>query len=311
MLRALGLVIALELSLAGVGVATVDKDSATPLDVATATTATTLAPTGAPAGEAPSQTATTAAAAQAEKSTAKPPAATKVAASKESPGFGAPRLGSYRYRVESKTNVRSSTFSTVREDSREVKISYTRVGGGAKEVRIHRRIDGNSSYEERSYRADGSWELTTVTEKDNKKTECNWEPDKLLMQAPLREGATWAIDSRCSSANEKFEYDVHERMTMRVTGRGQQTIAGRTIDTFVVERKGTTEYTTRPREGEPQTFTSNETTTLQFAPSVGLALKQDTQMNSKNEFKNPQTGQTNSFETETTMISELLSLDPT
>ena len=60
---------------------------------------------------------------------------------------------------------------------------------------------------------------------------CDWQPDLVLYQFPLRRGATWQTKGACTQGDDSRERE----MTFRVLGAQRLQVGGRSVDVWVIE----------------------------------------------------------------------------
>ena len=168
--------------------------------------------------------------------------------------FDAPRAGTYRYRVELDGSVRES------------RVTYTEVGRREGETRLTERWDDSGARP-----TELSWRDTGVFVPNP--SSCEEEGFKTRYVFPLTVGATWTSDNTCSNETTGR---VHSRSTARVTDFAKVTVAGQTIDAWVISVTGTTEITIA---GVKQTHHSDATEW--FSAAHGLRVRSVVQMRSE------------------------------
>lgn len=265
----LWIVVVAQLAVGIVGLATVDPDDdAARIDTTASTTTTTAAGAGS-AGPAtttkPGRPTTTGA----QPTTTAGPTTTATAAAQPAGKSLTPaRAGVYEYRNRytddegtEETKGRYS-YSAAREEGGEVRQTVTEVED---------EVTTTLSF---AWRADGLY-LRAANEDGEG---CNMEPDVLLVPSALTIGRQWKIDSSCTVAGEPIRLQA----TSRLARTERITVAGRQVDTYVIETK-------IAEDEENEGLTS-----LQFfSPERGLVVRDDT-----------------TYDDGTTETEELLNLDP-
>lgn len=255
-MRFLWIVVASQLAVGVVGLSTVDSDDDAARIDATATTATTAAAKPGSAGP---------------TSTAKPggPTTTATAAARPAGKSLTPaKAGVYEFRNR----------YTDDEGTEETKGRYTysaarEEGGDLRQTVVEVEDDVTTTFSF-AWRADGLY----IRAVDEEGEGCNMEPDVLLVPSPLTVGRQWKIDSSCTVAGET----VRLQATSRVVRTERITVAGRQVDTYLVETK-------IAEDEETEGLTS-----LQFfSPELGLVVREDT-----------------TYDDGTKETDELLNLDP-
>jgi len=108
----------------------------------------------------------------------------------------------------------------------------------------------------------------TVTVQGSNRYDCDWKPDMIEYEFPLRPGLHWTQTSTCTVnvGATKVTTTVHDDATVR--GSGEVTVAGRTVKVWVID---TTITNTSSYENRSATGQVNRTT--QLAPELGLAVR--------------------------------------
>lgn len=333
--RVLGALIALQVGVGGVAVATVEKPDRLATGGNTATSDTTV-PGEAQVGP-DGQPITDPNAAPAAPADGNPPGEAPVpgqaAADRNSlpERPGPPRPGAYRYRTKGEGQASFGTFTTTFADEQETDTRFEAVAGAAPgEARDRERNESSgssgsmnfsgSAVRERSWRGDGMFVMSESSagqaEGDEAeggeefRADCDWQPDVKELAFPLREGAAWSWDSTCESKSENADTTQRYTGQARVTGTRTATVAGRDLRVLVIERESARDVdSTFRRDGREFENKAHfeETSTILFAPSVSLPIRTDSKFKGTSE--SPQTpGQQGRFEGNS--ASELLSLDP-
>lgn len=328
--KVLGGLVALQLLISGVGVATIEEESSLPAEGV-------LRDTDEPAPEStPGPSAGAPPVAGPDGASVPGPAAEGAGPAGPPPGASipAPRPGSYRYKQTTRTQSEFSTTTFVDEKTEEVERRIERVSESAGEIvdrrHIPSRVTSNSddgsksesrSYEERVWRPGGESlarevHQSTNTDADGNKTEeeseCNWEPDRLQLVFPLHVGLEWSWDSTCSTTGDDGEVTTTNKGRARVTGTRDFDIGGRIVSTFVIELTATEDTSGRLGQERDTTFTmrSDQRTTSFFAPTVGLSVRVEAEHKQDSTFEGSQGGPQRSKTTQTA-VADLLSTEPT
>lgn len=211
---------------------------------------------------------------------------------------GPPRPGTFRYRSRQKTSTEfeGQPFTDEKDEETTRRMEIVSETGGETILRRHtperqtsRGDDGShsesKSYEETSWRADGTRLRARVEESGNTdadggttqhRSECNWEPDIPTLAFPLREGQTWSWESQCSSEDERGSSKTTQRGTARVTGTREFTLDGQAVKTFalVFELVEETAGRFRSEGGEEGNFDSRreQTNDSFFSTSLGMTV---------------------------------------
>ena len=234
------------------------------------------------------------------------------------------RPGSYTYRTKSNAQASAGTFTTQIDDDREVTFRYESAPPANGEQRDHEKTESSGSSggfnfsgtgdRQRAWRTNG---MFVTTESGGGSSEggeevtasCDWEPDIQELAFPLRQGASWSWDSTCESKSENFDSSQRWRGQARVTGVQTASVGGREVRVLVIERQSErTADSTYRQDGREMKSKSvfQETTRQLFAPSVALTIRTDTDF--KGSFEGSQPGASGRFEGK--METELRSLDP-
>ena len=329
--KVLAVLIALQVGVGGVALATVEDESTTTLgSSATTTTAAGDAsvPGGTPIPGGPGEQPAPPPPGQpggepAPGGSAPPPAAhTDLNALPERPTPTRP--GNYTYRTKFDGQASAGTFTTQVKDESEASYRYESAPSVNGEVRDREKTESSGSSggfdfsgnadRERAWRGNGMF-ITTENSGgggggESVQSSCDWEPDVQELAFPLKQGTTWSWNSSCESKSENFDSKQTWRGQARVTGVQTASVGGREVRVVVIERKSerVVEFTMR-RDGRETKgkSTFQETTRQLFASSVALTVRTDTDM--RGSFESPgQPGGSGQFEGK--MESELLSLDP-
>ena len=325
--RGLAVAVALLFGLGAIGVATVDQRAASsrvglePSD---------LGESGR-SGEPPSATATSGPPAGAA------PAGPAVDSNEKAPlsGIPAPKPGTYRYTHTVKTTSEESSTTTTNEKTEEISRRIERVSESAGEIIDRRHTpsrviftgdDGSksesSSYEERSWRPDGSFlraEVSHFTETRSDGTkrehtdECKWEPDRQQLVFPLRVGAAWTWESSCTTSHDQGDVTTTNKGSGKVVGTRDLDIGGRRIATFVVELTATEDSSgdLGAQRGARFRNRSEQKTTSFFAPELGLAARIEAQQSSEASIEGPPgAGDPHRSTTHQSSTTQLLAADP-
>lgn len=331
-IKVLAALIALQVGVGGVALATVEDSASSLGSSATTTTSPSAAPTlpdGTPAPSTPAATPETPPPGQQPgpapaPSGGAPPAAT--ADLNSLPERPSPtRPGGYTYRTKFDGQASAGTFTTQVDDEGEMTLRYESAPAENGEPRDREKteasrssggfnVSGNAD-RQRAWRGNGMF-ITAESGAgsggggESISSSCNWEPDVQELAFPLRQGARWSWNSSCESKSENFDNKETWRGEARVTGVQTASVGGREVRVLVIEQQSerVSEYTMR-RDGRESKGrnTFQETTKKLYAPSVALTVRTDTDM--KGAFESSgQPGGSGRFEGK--IESELLSLDP-
>ena len=321
--------IALQMVVGGVALATVDEPAT--LEAGSSSTTTTVAgeasiPGGTPPPGAPGETPTPPPGQQGDAPApggpTPPPANADLNSLPERPTPTRP--GAYTYRSKSDVRYTSSTFNTEMKDEDESTIRYESAPAAGGEQRDLERSEGSGESggmsfsfagdRERAWRGDGMF----ITREsgggegggESFETNCDWEPDVKGLAFPLRQGTTWSWKSACESKSEKMDMKQTWEGTARVTGVQTASVGGREVRVLVIERQSVrnVDVTVRYQGREIQNKSRAEEQTRElYAPSVALTVRADTDVKGTTESPG-QPGGSGQFEGRNE--AELLSLDP-
>lgn len=337
MVKALGAAIALLLVGGGVGVTTVEEPRP---DTASAQGESGSPESGGvPAAEGGSQDQTAeglpTGAAGGPPPTGLAPGAGPASAGGLPESSGPPRPGTFRYRNRQKTSTEfeGQPFTDEKDEETTRRMEIVSEAGGETILRRHtperqtsRGDDGShsesKSYEEASWRADGTRLRTRVEESSNTdanggttqaRSECNWEPDIPTLVFPLHEGQTWSWESQCSAEDEQGSSKTTQRGTARVTGTRVFTLDGQAVKTFALAFELVEETAGRFRSegGEEGNFDSRreQTNDSFFSTSLGMTVLTEVKAKMTQRFKfGAQPEQTSTINQEASL--ELLSAKP-
>ena len=236
-----------------------------------------------------------------------------------------PRPGAYRYRSKFDGQFSAGTFTTQAKENRETTLRYETAPAVNGEARDRERTQQEGSNgggmnfsgqadRERAWRQNGMFVTGEAAGGDSDagsfEADCNWEPDVQELAFPLREGASWEWNSSCESSSENMDSKQTWRGAARVTGQKVASVGGKDVRVLVIERRSerTMDFTFRQDGRESRgSSTFQETTVQLYAPSVALSVRIDTDV--KGTFESPgQPGGSGRFEGKSEI--ELLSLDP-
>lgn len=333
-MKVLAALIALQVGVGGVALATVEDPSTTGLATSNTTTTTTTnelggvpgaggepvpgAPGDQPAPPPPGQPG------GAPTPGGAPPPAAAQADLNALPERPTPtRAGAYTYRTKFDGQASAGTFTTQVRDDSEATVRYEGAPAVNGETRDREKTESSGSSggfnfsgnadRERAWRTNGMF-ITAESGGGSSGGEsfnasCDWEPDVQELAFPLKQGAAWAWNSNCESRSENFDSKQNWRGEARVTGVQTANVGGREVRVLVIERKSerVVEFTSR-RDGRETKgkSTIQETTRQLYAPSVALTVRTDTDM--KGAFESPeQSGGGGRFEGKAE--TELRSLD--
>lgn len=215
--------------------------------------------------------------------------------------YGSTRPGKYRYR----------TTSTNTEGEKQTRESGVTIEDGSKTPQALRQIIKPETTQEQresgfggfqqeiEWRADGLYEIGNKGTTPQGETGCNWDPPRLSLRLPLKVGLEWKSDSSCTSTvtyqGQQQTFKNHTVTSSKVTGTQQVTVAGQTIEVFVIEERSTAKT-----EGSGFSNSAEGTGTRLFSAKHGLDVKWSGK--STSDFR----GQKREFSTE----REILNLDP-
>lgn len=168
-------------------------------------------------------------------------------------------LGAYRYRVTADGEERTSTLRI--EDA------------GGDRRRESRDDGGRSTTSDVVWSEDAKVVERTTFEGGGQGSECDWEPDITEFPRRLREGSSWSTDSSCEMRPEGFPgpggITLRLEGTSRVSGATRTTVAGRTLDVWVIRFEGT--FTFGGPEGDE--IVSRVTSRDLLSPRHGLFVR--------------------------------------
>ncbi|HUR50017.1 MAG TPA: hypothetical protein VMY88_10900 [Acidimicrobiales bacterium] len=330
--KILAALIALQVGVGGVALATVEDAAATGQTGGAATTTTipggATLPDGTPAPGDPGAVAGVPAPGQPGAApapggaTPPPPLTADLNSLPERPT--PPRPGAYTYRTKFDGHASAGTFTTQVQDESDSTFRYESAPPANGETRDREKSESSGSSggfdfsgnadRERSWRQNGMF-ITAESGGgggggESFNASCDWEPDVQDLAFPLKQGATWTWNSTCESRSENFDSNQSWRGEARVTGQQTASVGGREIRVLVIERKSerVVDFTMR-RDGRETKgkSTIQETTRQLYAPSVALTVRTDTDL--KGAFESPgQPGGSGQFQGKAE--SELRSLDP-
>jgi hypothetical protein len=116
-----------------------------------------------------------------------------------------------------------------------------------------------------AWRGDGKYVLETTFTAQQGGFRCDWDPDVLEYKLPLAQGTTWRIENSCVVA-QGFTIEIES--TSRVTGSEKTSVAGQTVDTWIVYSEGTLTFRT-PQGTSMQRVTADD----RFSPAHGLSVR--------------------------------------
>lgn len=188
--------------------------------------------------------------------------------------YDPPRSGSYRYRTQSDGT------------NGEYRLTYRELSRRRGETRLLESSDSAGGIDqELAWRPDGVFARSGDG--------CDEHDERTRFEFPLAVGNTWSSDDTCSSEDTG---EIRTRTRSRVDEATKVTVAGESVDVFVVSLTGTVEITVA---GVKQTHYVEYT--YWFSPAHGVNVKMVThtrQTEAKTAASNKST------------VSELLSLDP-
>jgi len=235
-----------------------------------------------------------------------------------------PRPGRYKYRTKFDGQASAGTFTTQVNEDEETTIRYEPAPAVNGETRDREKSESSGSSDgfdfsgnadkERAWRANGMF-ITAESGGgsgggESFNASCDWEPDIQDLAFPLKQGAIWSWNSTCESKSENFDSKQTWRGEARVTGVKTASVGGREVRVLLIERKSerTNDFTVRQDGRETKgKSTFQETTQQLYAPSIALTVRTDTDVRGSFE-SSGQPGGSGQFEGK--MESELLSLDP-
>ena len=235
-----------------------------------------------------------------------------------------PRPGAYTYRTKFDGQFSASTFTTQVNEEEDQVLRYESAPAVSGEPHDREKAEtsgGNASFnfsgnadKERAWRQNGMFVTAesgggSGQDGESFNSSCDWQPDVQELEFPLQQGAAWSWNSTCESKSENFDIKQTWRGDARVTGVETATVGGREVRVLVIERRSERqgEFTMRRdgRESRGKT-TLQETTRQLYAPSVALSVRSDSDM--KGSFESDQPGGSGQFGGK--YESELQSLDP-
>ncbi len=264
--RLLAVAIAALLLVGLVGVATVDDESEQ-IDTAGATSTTldgdggddpVIDITGTSAPGPAGTTATTSAALGGTATTraGSGPATTGAPAGKDPGPAQPPKLGLYRYNTK-KNESQTTTEVRVERDTAQVP--------GEQRFTLHiKEGESNNTLSDLiAWRSDGIYlRMTTFPNPGGgPPVECDWEPDLLDRKLPTKAGQEWDVDSTCRMTFGAATGTFHLKGHGKVEGARRVTVAGQTIDTWLVTQSAHLDidlvYNGQPIHAENDTTTQD------------------------------------------------------
>jgi hypothetical protein len=212
--------------------------------------------------------------------------------------FGSTRPGKYRYRStstddkgEKQTRETQSTIADISKDADSLRQSVTSNFGSGE--------NSGESSQEVEWKADGLYAIGFKSKTPQGEFGCNWEPPRLTIKTPLKEGLEWKTDSTCTTTTtfqgQSRTQKTHLISSAKVTGKQTVEVAGKKLEVFVIEEQSTGTF-----ENAATSSKSESTATYFYSVAHGLMVKTTTKA------KSTVGAQTYEGSSET----ELLNLDP-
>ena len=131
----------------------------------------------------------------------------------------------------------------------------------------------NDEYDEvavHTWRSNGIYLERTHSSEENSDS-CDWDPDILEVQTPLRIGASWTASGRCSFKSEGESITMTQSVRSKVVRAERLTIDDEPVDVWVIEREGTERFE-GAMEGDSYKSERVERGTVRFSPALGLVV---------------------------------------
>lgn len=116
--------------------------------------------------------------------------------------------------------------------------------------------------EQRAQNTQGGAEMAAV---------CDYQPDLMLQEAPLRVGGRWSDESSCTSEQGEVTLTRDRRVSGEVTAASTARVDGRTVETLRITR--VVESTTRADSTPPLLLTERRELTIEWIVGSGLAAR--------------------------------------
>jgi hypothetical protein len=182
----------------------------------------------------------------------------------------APRPGTYRYRSVGVSTRTSPSTTTDRQD-RTYTLRYEPLPSPPGETQLRRRSE-TASYQDKTWRADGVYNLSETYTGRNGELTCTWRPPHLVIPLPIQVGESWKSESSCDANSLPAGVrPQHETQSGKVTGRKHTVVGGRRVEVFVIETLTTT-INTFGTAARPTVLANKEKSTFLFAPGSGLVV---------------------------------------
>lgn len=171
-----------------------------------------------------------------------------------------PKDGTYKYKVEGEEEHKETVIRTLSNAGGVVRQSLSGVGSvGSGDV-------------ETVWNGQGwTWERINASA-NGQSSSCAFEPPLQTLPQPVKTGASWSFDSRCTFTYGATTVVVHVQGSGKVTGADRVDVGGTLVDVWVVERQqkvtvsyGGKEY---PSEGK---------STEKWSPAHGLLVESRTE----------------------------------
>lgn len=175
-----------------------------------------------------------------------------------------PAPGTHRYEVTSTTD--GSTSGSVEE------VEVTRLSGGdaAGAVQIAQRTDGRGQVSVLDWSPSGAQVRSTEIDEGSS---CTWEPP-ITEFGVLEPGATWSVDSRCTTTVAGADTTVDVTGTGRVAASQTVTAGGGPVDVWRIERQRTTVLRATVG-GDAVEQRVDESSVIFFDPARGIAVRRE------------------------------------
>ena len=171
-----------------------------------------------------------------------------------------PKPGTYTYRFESEG---SATADQSGEESGESTTTVTDVSREGDIVRQTVDISGGQfdSTSTVEWRPDRVLVTRSIFRFGGQEADCDWTPDYLQAQLPLREGLTWEGRSSCTVTGFGVPITVERTTSNRVSGLERRRIAGRVLDLWVIESDDRITFSTNEIRSQVRSW---------FSPPLGM-----------------------------------------
>ena len=182
--------------------------------------------------------------------TAAPPTVAPVTASGSVPVPKPPTAGKYEYRETDASGTHTST------------LAITDTGPG----RQTENTDNGQTIDEVAWGSAGKFDLATTFNVGQGSLRCAWSPVFAQYAFPLKAGKAWAVRSSC---HPNTATSITLSGTSRVSGRQRVSVAGTSVDTWIVLTDATITFS-----GNGVAFTERLHDVDHFAPDRGVTVQE-------------------------------------